>query len=161
MGFIKYASDVTAPITVAFAYADNPLSVPDWLAGARHITPHGNAERGDIEHGVGARYDIGYRFGPWRPTLVCEVSEHRQDAVLGYTLSGPLSARLTLRFDPLGRGRSVLTCELDYADPRGVTAILIDRPRAALLRSALRRTEARLRAAIEEFHGTDLVGRHA
>lgn len=156
MGFIKYASDVTAPITVAFAYADNALSVPDWLAGARGITP-----RGDIDHGLGARYDIAYRFGPWRPTLACEISEHRQDAVLGYTLSGPVSARLTLRFDPLGRGRSVLSCELDYADRNGISAFLVGRPRAALLRSALRRTEARLRAAIEEFHGTDLVGRHA
>ncbi|MGW0178939.1 SRPBCC family protein [Nocardia sp. NPDC003345] len=156
MGFIKYASDVTAPITVAFAYADNPLSVPDWLAGARDITP-----RGDNDHGLGARYDIAYRFGPWRPTLAWEVTEHRQDAVLGYTLSGPVSARLTLRFDPLGRGRSVLSCELDYADRSGLSALLVGRPRAALLRAALRRTEARLRAAIEEFHGTDLVGRHA
>lgn len=157
MGFIKYASDVTAPIAVAFAYADNPLAIPDWMAGATGIT-----RQGDPERGVGAKYEIRYRLGPWHPTLHCEIAEHRQDAVLGYLLTGgPLTARLTLRFDPLGRGRSVLTTELDYPSSGGFTAILRDRPRDALLRRALRRSESRLRRAIEEFHGTDLVGRLA
>ncbi|MFI5714840.1 SRPBCC family protein [Nocardia sp. NPDC051750] len=157
MGFIKYASDVTAPITVAFAYAGNPRTIPHWLAYTEQITP-----RGDIERGLGARYDIGLRLGLWRPVLHCEVTEHRQDAVLGYTLTGgPLTACLTLRFDPLGRGRSVLTSELDYTGSRGFAAPLRDKPRNALLRTALRRTESRLRAAIEEVHGTDLVGRLA
>ncbi|MGW1739629.1 SRPBCC family protein [Nocardia sp. NPDC001965] len=157
MGFIKYASDVTAPITVAFAYADNPLSIPNWMAGATEIT-----RQGDPERGIGARYEIRYRLGPWRPVLHCEIAEHRQDAVLGYLLTGGLlSAQLTLRFDPLGRGRSVLTTELDYPSSRGITAILRDRPRDALLRRVLRRSESRLRRAIEEFHGTDLVGRLA
>ncbi|MGW5386635.1 SRPBCC family protein [Nocardia sp. NPDC003963] len=157
MGFIKYASDVTAPITVAFAYADNPLSIPNWMVGATEIT-----RRGDPERGLGAMYEIRYRFGPWRPVIRCEITEHRQDAVLGYLLtSGLVTARLTLRFDPLGRGRSVLTSELDSPSSRGLTAILRDRPRDALLRRALRRSESRLRRAIEEFHGTDLVGRLA
>ncbi|WP_328389563.1 SRPBCC family protein [Nocardia sp. NBC_00416] len=156
MGFIKYASDVTAPITVAFAYADDPLSIPHWMAGADTIT-----RRGDPERGVGARYGISYRLGPWRPVLHCEIAEHRQDAVLGYLLSGPVTARLTLRFDPLGRGRSVLTSELDYPGAQGFAAELRDRPRDALLRNMLRRTESRLRRAIEELHGTDLVGRLA
>lgn len=157
MGFIKYASDVSAPITVAFAYADNPRAVPEWLAGAVAVTP-----RGEIDRGLGARYAIRFRLGPWRPVLNCEITEHRQDAVIGYTLTGtPLNACLTLRFDPLGRGRSVLTTELDYTGSRGFAALWRDRPRNALLRTALRRTESRLRAAIEEVHGTDLVGRLA
>lgn len=156
MGFIRYASDVSAPITVAFAYADDPLTIPGWMAGADGIT-----RQGDPERGVGARYGIRCGLGPWRPVLQCEITEHRRDAVLGYTLSGPLTAHLTLRFDPLGPGRSVLTCELDYADSRGFTAALRDRPREAVLRTALRRSESRLRRAIEEFHGTDLVGRLA
>ncbi|MEU4842177.1 SRPBCC family protein [Nocardia testacea] len=156
MGFIKYASDVTAPITVAFAYADDPLSIPNWMAGAAEIT-----RCGDPEGGIGAKYEIGYRLGPWHPVLHCEVTEHRQDAVLGYALTGPFTARLTLRFDPLGRGRSVLTSELDFPASTGFAAALRERPRAALLRRALRRSESRLRRAIEEFHGTDLVGRLA
>ncbi|MGA6203550.1 SRPBCC family protein [Nocardia testacea] len=156
MGFIKYASDVTAPITVAFAYADDPLSIPNWMAGAAEIT-----RCGDPERGIGAKYEIGYRLGPWHPVLHCEVTEHRQDAVLGYALTGPFTARLTLRFDPLGRGRSVLTSELDFPASTGFAAALRERPRAALLRRALRRSESRLRRAIEEFHGTDLVGRLA
>lgn len=157
MGFIKYASDVTAPITVAFAYANDARAMTEWLAGAEHVTPEG-----DIDHGLGARYGIRFRFGTWHPVLNCEVTEHRQDAVIGYTLmGGPLNACLTLRFDPLGRGRSVLTSELDYKGSRGFAAPLRDRPRKALLRTALRRSEARLRAAIEELHGTDLVGRLA
>ncbi|MEU1986227.1 SRPBCC family protein [Nocardia sp. NPDC019395] len=157
MGFIKYASDVTAPITVAFAYAADSQSIPHWLAYAEQVTPHG-----EIESGPGARYRIRFRLGLWRPVLDCEVTEHRRDAVLGYTLTGgPLTAQLTLRFDPLGRGQSVLTSELDYTGSRGFAAPLRDRPRNALLRTALRRSESRLRAAIEELHGTDLVGRLA
>ncbi|WP_280423864.1 SRPBCC family protein [Nocardia carnea] len=157
MGFIKYASDVTAPITVAFAYTDNPRSMTEWLAGAEHVS-----SRGEIDRGLGAQYGIRFRFGLWHPVLNCEITEHRQDAVIGYTLAGgPLTACLTLRFDPLGRGRSVLTSELDYTGSRGFAAPLRDRPRKALLRTALRRSESRLRAAIEELHGTDLVGRLA
>lgn len=156
MGFIRNASDVTAPITVAFAYADDPLTIPGWMAGADEIF-----RQGDPERGVGARYGIKCGLGPWRPVLHCEITEHRQDAVLGYTLSGPLSARLTLRFDPLGRGCSVLTCELDYADSQGFAAVLRERPRETVLRTALRHSASRLRRAIEEFHGTDLVGRLA
>lgn len=157
MGFIKYASDVTAPTTVAFAYADNPRSMTEWLTGAEHVSAHG-----EIDRGRGAQYRIRFRFGLWRPVLTCEITEYRHDAVIGYTLAGgPLTACLTLRFDPLGRGRSVLTSELDYTGSRGFAAPLRDRPRRALLRSALGRSESRLRAAIEELHGTDLVGRLA
>ncbi|MFF0532315.1 SRPBCC family protein [Nocardia amikacinitolerans] len=156
MGHIKYASDVGAPVEVAFTYTDNHLFVPDWMFGVASFEP-----TGELDQGPGARFATTVRLGPWRPKVPCEITEYRRNVVIGYTLRGRLSGTLTLRFDPLGYGRSVLTSEAEYAAPRGflgrMCAGLVD----SAVRSALRRTESQLRREIEEFHGTDLVGRIA
>jgi uncharacterized membrane protein len=156
MGHIKYASDVGAPVEVAFNYTDNHLFVPAWMFGIADFVPTGDQDRG-----LGATFATTTRLALWRPTSTCEITEYRRNAVIEYTLRGRLSGTLRLRFDPLGYGRSVLTSEAEYSPPRGVTgrlgAGLVD----AAVKSALRRTESRLRREIEEFHGTDLVGRIA
>ncbi|HLS77181.1 MAG TPA: SRPBCC family protein [Nocardia sp.] len=157
MGHIKYASDVGAPVEVAFTYTDNHLFVPDWMFGIAAFEPVG-----EVDQGVGALFAATARLALVRKRITCEITEHRRNAVLAYTLRGRrLRGTLTLRFDPLGYGRSVLTSEADYDDPRGLfgrmSAGLLD----ASVRRAVRRTEARLRREIEEFHGTDLVGRIA
>ncbi|WP_330233716.1 SRPBCC family protein [Nocardia sp. NBC_00508] len=156
MGHIKYASDVGAPVEVAFNYTDNHLFVPDWMFGIVDFVPTGESDRG-----LGAVFATSARLALWRPNPTCEITEYRRNAVIGYTLRGRLSGTLTLRFDPLGYGRSVLTSEAEYGPPRGpvgrLGAGLVD----AAVESALRRTESRLRREIEEFHGTDLVGRIA
>ncbi|BDT93376.1 MULTISPECIES: SRPBCC family protein [Nocardia] len=156
MGHIKYASDVGAPVEVAFHYTDNHLFVPDWMFGIADFVPTGEQDRG-----LGAVFATTTRLALWQPTSTCEITEYRHNAVIGYTLRGRVSGTLRLRFDPLGYGRSVLTSEAEYRPPRGpvgrVSAGLVD----AAVKSALRRTESRLRREIEEFHGTDLVGRIA
>lgn len=156
MGHIKYASDVGAPVEVAFTYTDNHQFVPDWMFGVTAFEP-----RGELDQGMGAVFSTHTGFGPWRPKLACEITEYRRNAVIGYTLRGRLSGTLTLRFDPLGYGRSVLTSEAEYAPPGGLFGRLRLRVVDAAVRSALRRTESQLRREIEEFHGTDLVGRIA
>ncbi|MCC3318184.1 SRPBCC family protein [Nocardia africana] len=168
MGHIRYASDVGAPVEVAFTYTDNHLFVPDWMFGIAAFEPVGEAG-----HGPGAVYAATFRLGLWHPTVDCEITEYRRNAVIGYTLrrrrpgkvapaqdqeARPALATLTLRFDPLGYGRSVLTSEADYPPARGWPAAkVID----ALAQAAVRRSESQLRREIEEFHGTDLVGRIA
>ncbi|WP_280497729.1 SRPBCC family protein [Nocardia asiatica] len=156
MGHIKYASDVGAPVEVAFSYTDNHLFVPDWMFGIADFVPTGDQERG-----LGAVFATTTRLALLQPASTCEITEYRHNAVIGYTLRGRFSGTLRLRFDPLGYGRSVLTSEAEYSSPRGVIgrlgAGLVD----AAVKSALRRTESRLRREIEEFHGTDLVGRIA
>ncbi|RJO76944.1 SRPBCC family protein [Nocardia panacis] len=156
MGRIRYASDVGAPVEVAFTYADNAQFVPEWMAGVTRFTPSG-----DQDCGLGATYHAAVRLGPWRTTLDCEITEYRRNAVLAYTLRGRLSGTLRLRFDPLGYGRAALTSEAEYAAPRGLLARLCGGLVDAAVRTALRRTESQLRREIEEFHGTDLVGRIA
>ncbi|WP_040800115.1 SRPBCC family protein [Nocardia higoensis] len=157
MGHIKYASDVGAPVEVAFTYTDNHLFVPDWMFGVSAFEPIGDADQG-----IGAVFAATTRLILRPKRITCEITEHRRNAVLAYTLRGRrLRGTLTLRFDPLGYGRSVLTSEARYDDPRGLmgrmSAGLVD----AAVRRAVRRTEAQLRREIEEFHGTDLVGRIA
>ncbi|WP_330251549.1 SRPBCC family protein [Nocardia sp. NBC_00565] len=156
MGHIKYASDVGAPVEVAFTYTDNHQFVPDWMFGVTAFEP-----QGELDQGLGAVFSTHAGVGPWRPKLACEITEYRRNVVIGYTLSGRLSGTLTLRFDPLGYGRSVLTSEAEYAPPGGLFGRLCLRVVDAAVRSALRRTESQLRREIEEFHGTDLVGRIA
>lgn len=156
MGHIKYASDVGAPVEVAFNYTDNHLFVPDWMFGIADFVPTGDQERG-----LGAVFAISSRLAPWQPTTTCEITEYRPNAVIGYTLRGRFSGTLRLRFDPLGYGRSVLTSEAEYGPPRGVLGLVGSGLVDAAVKSALRRTESRLRREIEEFHGTDLVGRIA
>ncbi|WP_063050314.1 SRPBCC family protein [Nocardia arthritidis] len=156
MGHIKYASDVGAPVEVAFSYTDNHLFVPDWMFGIADFVPTGDQDRG-----LGAVFATTTRLAIWQPTSTCEITEHRHNAVIGYTLRGRFSGTLRLRFDPLGYGRSVLTSEAEYSPPRGVVGRLSTGMVDAAVKSALRRTEARLRREIEEFHGTDLVGRIA
>ncbi|MFE3441648.1 SRPBCC family protein [Nocardia sp. NPDC059180] len=156
MGRIRYASDVGAPVEVAFTYTDNHLFVPDWMFGVAEFEPSG-----DIDCGLGARYHTCARLALLRTTLTCEITEYRRNVVIGYTLRGRLSGTLTLRFDPLGYGRSVLTSEVEYTPPRGITGRMLAHPIESGVRSALRRTESRLRREIEQFHGTDLVGRIA
>jgi hypothetical protein len=168
---MRYASDVGAPVQVAFTYADNHAFAPDWMFGVTTIEPVGAAGPG-----LGAQYAATLRFGMWHLTLECEISEYRRDAVIGYTLRrrrpgkptpaeadppGATLGTLTLRFDPLGIGRSVLTCEADYRPPRGVLGRTCGRLIDAGAQAALRRSESQLRRAIEQFHGTDLVGRIA
>ncbi|MEU7763756.1 SRPBCC family protein [Nocardia sp. NPDC049190] len=156
MGRIKYASDVGAPVEVAFSYADNHLFVPDWMFGIARFVP-----TGEQNHGLGAVFATTACVALWRTTMTCEITEYRRNVVIGYTLRGHLSGTLTLRFDPLGYGRSVLTSEAEYGPPRGfvgrMSVGLVD----SVVKSALRRTESQLRREIEEFHGTDLVGRIA
>ncbi|MFI9507475.1 SRPBCC family protein [Nocardia sp. NPDC052566] len=156
MGHIKYASDVGAPVEVAFTYTDNHLFVPDWMFGVADFEP-----TGDLDNGLGARFRTAARFALWHPTLECEITEYRRNVVIGYTLRGRLAGTLTLRFDPLGYGRSVLTSEAEYAAPRGLLGRVFAGVVDAAVKSALRRTESQLRREIEEFHGTDLVGRIA
>jgi hypothetical protein len=180
MGHISYASDVGAPVEVAFTYTDNHLFVPDWMFGIAAFEPVG-----DAGHGPGAVYAATLRLGLWRPTVEYEITEYRRNAVIGYTLrrrrpgkaapapaadphpawSDPCPAvplgTLTLRFDPLGHGRSVLTSEADYRPPRSLAGRLCGRLVDAAVHSAVRRSESQLRREIEEFHGTDLVGRIA
>ncbi|WP_067695385.1 SRPBCC family protein [Nocardia jejuensis] len=179
MGHIKYASDVGAPVEVAFTYTDNHQFVPDWAFGVGAFEPVG-----DIDHGSGAVFAAMLRVGLWHPTIECEITDYRRNAVIEYTLrrrraGKPAPARsaeampgggsvctsplcvITLRFDPLGYGRAVLTSETEYWAPSGFTGKLLSRMLAAVVQSAVRRTESQLRREIEEFHGTDLVGRIA
>ena len=156
MGHIKYASDVGAPVEVAFTYTDNHLFVPDWMFGVAGFEP-----MGQLDQGLGAAYTTVVRFALWHPTIECEITEYRRNVVIGYTLRGHVAGTLTLRFDPLGYGRSVLTSEAEYAPPSGFVGRLCLRLVDSAVRSALRRTESQLRREIEEFHGTDLVGRIA
>jgi hypothetical protein len=156
MGHIKYASDVGAPVEVAFTYTDNHLFVPDWMFGVAGFEPIG-----ELDQGLGAVYTTTGRLALWHPTLECEISEYRRNVLIGYTLRGRISGHLTLRFDPLGHGRSVLTSEAEYAPPSGFLGRVCLRLVDSAVRSALRRTESQLRREIEEFHGTDLVGRIA
>ena len=187
MGHIKYASDVGAPVEVAFAYTDNHRFVPDWMFGIASFEPIGAADCGR-----GARYAAALRLGLWHPTVECEITEYRRNAVIGYTLRrrrpgkvapaqapGPMpeadtaagqntvpaqaagSVTLTLRMDPLGYGRSVLTFEADYPPLQGWPARPTARALDTAVRTAVHRSEAQLRREIEEFHGTDLVGRIA
>lgn len=156
MGHIKYASDVGAPVEVAFTYTDNYRFVPDWMFAVAAFEP-----KDELDQGIGAVFTTRIKLGPWRPTVDCEITEYRRNVVIGYTVHGRLSGTLTLRFDPLGYGRSVLTSEAEYAPPSGLFGRLCPRLVDSGLRAALRRTESQLRREIEEFHGTDLVGRIA
>lgn len=156
MGHIKYASDVGAPVEVAFSYTENHRFVPDWMFGVATFEPSS-----ELDHGVGAAFTATARLGLWRPSTAWEISEYRRNVVIGYSLRGRLSGTLTVRFDPLGYERSVLTSEVDYAPPRGLTGRAGARAVDAAVKSVLRRTECQLRREIEEFHGTDVVGRIA
>ncbi|MFE6922534.1 SRPBCC family protein [Nocardia sp. NPDC057663] len=157
MGHIKYACDVGAPVDVAFAYAENFRFIPHWMPGVAGIEPAGEPDRG-----LGAAFAMKVRlFGAIPLRSTCEITEYRRNAVIGYTLRGRVYGTVTLRFDPLGYERSVLTSEADYPPPRGVFGRLCHGLVDAVARSALRRTESRLRREIEAFHGTDLVGRIA
>ncbi|MCX4096477.1 SRPBCC family protein [Nocardia sp. alder85J] len=195
MGHIKYASDVGAPVEVAFTYTDNHLFVPDWLFGVAAFEP-----LGELENGPGARYAAALQLGLWHPTVECEITEYRRNAVIGYTVrrrrqrktapahpdpvgpdggaatepdpipdvtpsadvaQQPALGTLTLRFDPLGYGRSVLTSEVEYNDARSLPGRLGATMVAAAVDSAVRRSKSQLRREIEGFHGTDLVGRIA
>ncbi|WP_067532664.1 SRPBCC family protein [Nocardia crassostreae] len=163
MGHFKYASDVGAPVEVAFTYTDNHQFVPDWAFAVAAFEPIG-----DIDHGSGALFAATLRAGLWHPTVECEITDYRRNAVIEYTLRGrrkgkptpaqPTLCVITLRFDPLGYGRAVLTSETEYWAPTGCTGRLLSRILAAAVQSAVRRTESQLRREIEEFHGTDLVG---
>ncbi|MET9489079.1 SRPBCC family protein [Nocardia sp. NPDC006630] len=184
MGHMKYASDVGAPVEVAFTYTDNHQFVPDWAFAVAAFEP-----LGDSDHGAGTVFAATLRAGLWHPTVECEITGYRRNAVIEYTLrrrrtgkSAPAQGDgtiengggvqdtgaccsplcvITLRFDPLGYGRAVLTSEIEYWTPRGLTGRLLSRMLAAAVQSAVRRTESQLRREIEEFHGTDLVGRIA
>ncbi|SLH75871.1 Uncharacterised protein [Mycobacteroides abscessus subsp. abscessus] len=78
MGHIKYASDVGAPVEVAFTYTDNHLFVPDWMFGVSAFEP-----TGETEQGLGARYATTVRLAVWQTRLSCEITEYRRNAVLG------------------------------------------------------------------------------
>ncbi|MFE3541990.1 SRPBCC family protein [Nocardia sp. NPDC059177] len=157
MGHIRYASDVGAPVAAAFAYAEDFQHAPDWMYGVSQIVA-----RGEPGSGLGAVFTVKLRLlGVLPVRTTCEITEYRRNAVIGYTLRGRIYGTVTLRFDPLGYERSVLTSEADYPPPRGVFGRLCHGLVDAAAKSALRRTESRLRREIEAFHGTDLVGRIA
>lgn len=139
VGRIKYASDVAAPVDVAFSYVDN------------HIV-HSES------HDVGAVFETTIPVGPWSYRLDTEVTEYRRNAVIALT-GRNLGMTCTFRFDQLGCGRSILTLEVDYPARTGVSGFLTNKFVGAFGNTAVRRTENRLRQGIERYHGLDPVGR--
>ncbi|MBO0855996.1 MAG: SRPBCC family protein [Nocardia sp.] len=166
-GHIKYACDVGAPPEVAFTYTDNHRFVPHWMFGISAFEP-----AGESSHGPGTRYNARVGVGPWHRTMECEITEYRPNVVIGYSMRRRRSRRvtaeppaalatLTLRFDPLGYGRSVLTSEADYRRGTGLPARLATRAIELIIRTMMHRSESRLRREIEQFHGANTVGRLA
>ena len=116
MGHIRFASDVGAPVDAAFAYAEDFRHGQQWMFGVTDV-----ASLGAPDQGLGAAFAVKVRlFGviPLRSSV--EITEYRRNAVIGYTLRGRVYGTVTLRFDPLGYERSVLTSEADYPPPRGM-----------------------------------------
>jgi hypothetical protein len=149
MGRVRYASDVAAPVDIAFSYLENHAFVPEWLFGVSRFEPVGT------ERGLGAVFHTCIPIGPWSYRFHTRIVEYRPDAVLG--LTGPGIGTQTFRVDPLGCGRSVLTIEIDYQPPWFVAARLAE----LFGRAALHRTESRLRRGIERQHGRNPAGRCA
>ena len=156
MGYIRYASDVSAPVDVAFSYADNYRFVPVWLAGVSSF-----ATDGDTHRGRGATFVAKTGFPLWHPSLRCEITEHRRDEIIEYSWQTRGSPTLTLRFGPLGPSRSVLTCQVDYQMPSGAVARIPNQVTRSIWHKALRHSSSRLRTAIEDSHGNDRVRRIA
>jgi hypothetical protein len=147
---------VAVPVDVAFAYVDNYVFVPDWLFGVTRFEPVGEQDRGQ-----GAVFAATVPLGPWRYTFAAEVTAYRKDVVIGWTdRTGPFGTH-TIRFDPLGRGRSILTVEIDCHTPAGPIGYFADKIATSFGNTAIRRTEHRLRKGIEQLHGFDPVGRIA
>jgi uncharacterized protein YndB with AHSA1/START domain len=162
---IRYASDVAAPVDVAFAYVEDPDHVPEWMFAVTRFEP-----AGPVRTGIGAVYHATMRLGPLHHDFRAEVTEYRRNAVVGLTcrhgrhgLLGALRSGCTqvYRFDPLGIGRSVLTVEMDWVDHAGPVGRLADRLGAALAVRLARRTERALRESIEQYHGPDPLARSA
>lgn len=156
MGYIRYASDVSAPVDVAFNYADNYRSVPVWLAGVSSFTADGDTDRGRE-----ATFVAKTGIPLWHPSLRCKITEHRRDEIIEYSWHTRGSPTLTLRFGPLGPSRSVLTCQVDYQMPAGAIAGIPNQVARSIWRKTLRRSLGRLRTAIEDSHGNDRVRRIA
>lgn len=156
MGYIRYASDVSAPVDVAFSYADNYRFVPVWLAGVDTFTADGDTDRGR-----GATFVATSGVPLWHPSRRCEITNYRRDEIIEYYWHTRGSPTLTLRFGPLGPGRSVLTCQVDYQTPSGTIAGISTQVARSIWRKALRRSLGRLRTAIEDSHGNKRVGRIA
>jgi hypothetical protein len=155
MGHVKYASDVIVPVEVAFSYVETYRNVPSWAYGITSFEPLGEQERG-----LGAEYQAGLKLGPKLLTFQCEVTGYRPDALLSFTpKTGPVR-NFTLRVDPLGRGITVLTIEVDYTTPHGIGRPL-RRPAATFVSTAVRHTENQLRRAIEGSHGAGMTGHYA
>lgn len=150
---VKYASDIVVPVEFAFSYLEDYRNVPTWAYGITSFEPLG------APRGLGAAYQAAVKLGPKRFSFECEITGCRPDALLSYTLrSGPVRT-FTLRIDPLGRGISVLTIEVEYMMPRGFRRPLRS-PAAALANAGIRRTEMQLRRAIEGSHGAGVTGHH-
>ncbi|NUS45571.1 MAG: SRPBCC family protein [Mycobacteriaceae bacterium] len=152
MGRIRYASDVAAPVDVAFSYVENYRFIPQWLAWVSQLEPTGSSDQG-----LGAVFRTAAQCGPWHWTFETEVTEYRRNVVFALTSRHTLGGTHTIRFDRLGCGRSVLTHEMDLRHHW----YLANRLATSMANTVVRRTEQRLRTGIEQYHGHDPVARIA
>ncbi|RVW07339.1 SRPBCC family protein [Prescottella agglutinans] len=141
---VRHKAVAVVPVDLAFAHIDDYRNVPDWMFGISRFDPIG-----DLDQGLGARYDAAMQIGPKALRSTVEITEWEQDRLITLTSVAGFGNRSSWMFAPVDDDRTELSVDFGYELPGGLAGRALGKLIEPFVVTAIRQTEASLRARIE------------
>lgn len=144
---IRHRGSCAAPVSTAFAYVDDYRHATSWMFGLSTLAP-----AGELEHGLGARFDGTFVVKPVRLSSTIEVIEWEQDTVIAFNSVKGFPNSSTWRFTADGPQRSVIDVLFSYELPGGLAGKALARVLEPIVILSVRHSDAALRKNVEAVH---------
>jgi len=141
---VRHKAVAVVPVDLAFAHIDDYRNVPDWMFGISRFDPIG-----DLDQGLGARYDAAMQIGPKALRSTVEITEWEQDRLITLTSVAGFGNRSSWMFTPVDDDRTELSVDFGYELPGGLAGRAMGKLIEPFVVTAIRQTEASLRRQIE------------
>lgn len=145
---IHHEGIAEAPLSVAYAYVDDPDNVPTWMFGISTFTPVDPA----TPRGLGAVYDASFQVKPVKLSSRVEITGWEQDALIELTSIKGFKNSSTWRFEADGPERTKLSVTFSYELPGGIAGKAMGKVIEPVIALTVKQSDANLRKHIAEVY---------
>lgn len=141
---IRHEGIAEAPLSVAYAYVDDPANVPDWMFGI------GTFEAVDpaLPHGLGAVYDAAFQVKPVKLSSRVEITGWKENELIELTSIKGFTNSSAWRFEADGPDRTKLSVVFSYELPGGLAGKALGKVIEPVIALTVRQSDANLRKNI-------------
>ena len=141
---IHHEGRCAAPLDVAFAYLDDYRNATHWMFGLEQFAPVG-----EIDHGLGARFDGTFHVRPIKLHSTIEVTEWVQDKVIAFDSIQGFRNWSTWNFIATGPAATTVQVKFSYELPGGLAGRAMGRALEPIVAMSVRHSDHALREQIE------------